>query len=278
MQAKTETLVGLFILAALGVFIYMGFQIGAFRFDRMHYNKYTMYFEDVSGLSRKAEVKIAGVKVGWVEEISLVREDQMQAEAKVMVLKDYHLYHDAHAIVRQEGLLGPKYLELIPGDPLLSELESGSRLGKPSIAPVSVDELLHQVQKIAAHVQEVTASFKDAVGGIEGRKQLQSIFENLDITTQKMASFSQVLNRSLIRNEDNLNRVFEIGDHVARLSSQLESHVLPAFQDGIERISDVFDRDFNRLATQVEVTANAFEEVSTQARDGFKNISSVAEK
>jgi phospholipid/cholesterol/gamma-HCH transport system substrate-binding protein len=278
LQAKTETIVGIFILASLSVFVYMGFQIGAFRFDRNNYNEYIIYFKDVSGLSRKAEVKIAGVKIGWVEKIDLIRDEQIKAQATVMVLKNYHLYQDAHAIVRQEGLLGPKYLELIPGDSLLAQLESGSILNKPSSAPVSVDEILHQVKKIVLNVQDVTTSFKDAIGGIEGREQLRAIFENLDVTAQKMASFSNLIDQTFVQNEDNLNNFFEIGNHVARLSNQLESNILPTFQEGIEKISTAFDRDFNRLANQIELSASAFEEASTQARDGFKNLSAVATK
>src|SRR5262245_42804009 len=113
----------------------MGFQIGAFRFDRAYYNRYVLYFKDISGLSRKADVKIAGVKVGWVEDIQLLTDGLMQAQADVMILRDYALYADAYAIVRQDGLLGPKYIEIVPGDPYLQKLESGSAFAKSSVAP-----------------------------------------------------------------------------------------------------------------------------------------------
>ena len=46
MRGRTETIVGVFILAALGVFLYMGFRIGSFRFDRDQYASYTMFFKD----------------------------------------------------------------------------------------------------------------------------------------------------------------------------------------------------------------------------------------
>src|SRR5215471_12753929 len=97
----------------------MGFKIGAFRFDRAQYTEYILYFRDISGLSRKAAIKIAGVKVGWVEEIKLVEGIQSKAEAIVMVASLHPLYQNAQAIVRQDGLLGPKYIDLEPGDPLL---------------------------------------------------------------------------------------------------------------------------------------------------------------
>jgi phospholipid/cholesterol/gamma-HCH transport system substrate-binding protein len=141
-----------------------------------------------------------------------------------------------------------------------------------------MDQLLQDIKKIVSHVEEITESLQGAVGGIEGRQQLKSIFDNLDVTTQRMASFSTILDRSISNNEENIDRIFEIGDHVARISDRLESQVLPSLQDGIDRIAHAFDRDFNRVATQIETSANAFEEASVQARDGFKSLSAVAEK
>ena len=62
MRLNTETTVGIFVLAAFGVFFYMTFQIGVFRLDSTNYRAHKVFFVDVSGLSRKADVKIAGVK------------------------------------------------------------------------------------------------------------------------------------------------------------------------------------------------------------------------
>ncbi|MCK5633368.1 MCE family protein [bacterium] len=278
MRGKTETIVGLFILVALSIFLYMGFKIGAFRFDRDRYSSYSMFFKDLSGLARKAKVKVAGVDVGWVEDFDIVADGQMRARADIMVRRDYKLYSNAYALVRQDGLLGPKFLEIIPGDPLLSSLPSGSVLSEPSVAPVSIDELMQQFKNIAAHVEDVTESFKDAVGGSQGKEQLQAIFTNLDRASQKIASFSDIVDRSLTRNEDNIDVLLGVGQDIKRLSQKLEDNVLPTFQDSITRISDVFDRDFNRVATKLESTAEAVDDASVQAREGLRSVSSIAEK
>lgn len=257
----------------------MGFHIGAFRFDRMHYKMYTIFFKDVSGLARKAEVKIAGVKVGWVEDVQLFEGDnEIQAITKVMLSKKYELYCDAYAIIRQDGLLGQKYLEMIPGNPLMSRLKEGSTLGRPSVAPASVDELLQQFKRIAGHVEDVSQSLGDTLGGVQGKEQLQSIFDNLDFTMKRMASLTQVIDRTLVQNEENMNRFFEIGSHIARVSQQLQSEVLPTLTHGIDKITNTFDQNFNRITTQVEGTSDAISQASVQARDGFRSITSVVEK
>jgi ABC-type transport system involved in resistance to organic solvents, periplasmic component len=258
-----ETRVGLFVLTALCIFAYMGFQIGAFRFDRGRYSEYTLYFKDISGLSRKGDVKIAGVKVGWVESVELAPNDGMQAEVKVKILKEYSLYSDSYAMVRQDGLLGPKFIEINPGDPLLRRLASGDPLGRPSTEPVAIDELLQQFKRIATNVDEITQSFKDVIGGPEGRDQLQSIVNNIQTSVERIAEVGDILHTSLIRNEEHIDSFMRIGS---------------TFQENIEKISNVFDRDFNRFATKFEESAGALEEVSLQAREGLRSVASVAEK
>ena len=256
----------------------MGFQIGVFRFNRGRYASYNIFFEDISGLSRKATVRVAGVNVGWVEKQDLVSNGDVRAKVQIMIRKDYKLYNNASAVVRQEGMLGPKYLEIIPGNPLLSQLPFGATLREPTEAPVSIDELLRKFQKIAGHVEEVTRSFKDAVGGVQGRDQLRNIFDNLERASLKIASFSDIIDRSISNNEENINTFLAVGNDIKNLTRKLEDQVLPTFQSGMERISDVFDRDFNRVATKLETTGETIEEAAIQAREGLRSISSVAQK
>ncbi|MCX5922846.1 MAG: MlaD family protein [Candidatus Dependentiae bacterium] len=263
MQGRTETVVGIFVLAALGVFIYMGFEIGAFRFDKGNYNQYVIFFKDISGLSRKADVKIAGVKVGWVEDITLHADGDVQAEAKVMVLKEFSLYSDSYAIVRQQGLLGPNYLEINTGDPLLRKLDGGETLSKPSKSPVSIDELLQQFKKIASNVEDVTEAVQAAIGGEDGKAQMRVLFDNINKTAERMASFSDVLDRTITRNEDNLDDILALGKDLRRLAEKLEEDIFPAFKDTLEHISSA---------------GEAIEGASVGARDGLKSLASVAEK
>lgn len=263
MVGKIETKVGIFVLAALGVFVYMGFQIDAFRFDWGRYAEYTLFFKDISGLTRKSNVKIAGVKVGWVESVSLSPDDGMQAEVKVMVDKNYALYSDAYAMVRQDGLLGPKFIEIVPGDPLLRRLQSGEQLSRPSTEPVSLEEILQQFKRIASNVDEVTSSVKEVLGGAAGQERLQDIVDNVQVTVQRLSSLTDTLDRSFARNEEHIDDFLQLGT---------------TFKTNLEKVSTVFDRDFGRLVDKIESTAGAFEDASLQARNGLRSISSVAEK
>lgn len=278
MLKNIEARVGFFVLIAIAVLAYMGFQIGAFRFDSYKYNSYELYFKDISGLTRKAQVKIAGVKVGWVEKIVLQANDQLLAQATVFVHRDYPLYTDAHAIVRQDGLLGPKFIELVAGSALLAELPSGSPLQKPSIEPVSIDDLLMQVKGITTNILEVSESFKSALGGEEGQEQLRGMVGNIAKVAERFATFSDVLESTILQNGDSISDFLSIGTNIKDLTNKLQSDVLPTFQSSIEKISDVFDRDFDRIASVLGNTGEALQNTVSEAKSGFASISAVADK
>jgi len=278
LQGKIETRVGIFVLMALAGFGYMGFKIGAFRFDRSQYTQYILYFRDISGLSRKASIKIAGVKVGWVEEVKLLPGTDAKAEAIAMISADFPLYQDACAIVRQDGFLGPKYVDVIPGDPLLRQLNHGDALQKSNLDAIDVDDLFREFKEIAGNVRQVSESFKEAIAGPDGMNQFKSFINNLENAADKFSTATTIIERSFTRNEDNIDAFLEIGQNVRTLSNRLENDVFPTFQSSIEKISTVFDRDFGRIARRVEITTETLEEATAQARDGLRSVSSVAEK
>lgn len=279
MQGTIETKVGAFVLIALLIFIYMGFKIGAFRFDHANYYQYQINFDDISGLTRKADVKIAGVKVGWIEEVQLPSDNQyMKAKATITVKKDYKLYQDARAKVQQDGLLGPKYLEIIPGSSSFDVLVTGEHFQETSIKQVSIDDLLHQFKDIASDVQEVSKSFKQALGGPDGTEQLKILIDNLAAASDNIASFSSTIDRAVQDNETHLDTFLQLGTTVKSLTVKLEEETLPSFQDSIEKISDVFDRDFNRIATNFETVTGSIDQAAIEAKNGLQSITAVADK
>ena len=80
---KLETKVGLFIITAISIFVYLSINIRAFRFDKDQFYLYKAYFDDTGGLSAKASIRIAGVEVGWVESVRLMPGAKAELELKI---------------------------------------------------------------------------------------------------------------------------------------------------------------------------------------------------
>jgi phospholipid/cholesterol/gamma-HCH transport system substrate-binding protein len=150
-------------------------------------------FPDVSGLDAKAAVRVYGVRVGKVESILL---QEGHAEAVLAVDASLKLGKGATAAVRNMGLLGDKYVELIPGDPAAGPPENPDRLAGTS--PVSYDEILAKLSSIGTDVKALTASFSASLAGPEAEAKMKAIVENIRAFTEQ-ANLLVAENRGTVR-------------------------------------------------------------------------------
>lgn len=107
-----ETLLGAIVLV-----VAIGFLAFAYRSSQVNQTdgyQLTARFSRVDGLERGADVRISGIKVGTVVAQSL-NPQTFQAEVRFSVPDSIHLPVDTSAAVVSNGLLGSKYLALLPG-------------------------------------------------------------------------------------------------------------------------------------------------------------------
>ena len=71
-------------------------------------------FPNVEGIEKGSEIRMAGVPVGRVTDITLNPATYL-AEARLRLQDDVQLPADSAAIIQSDGLLGGAYLELQPG-------------------------------------------------------------------------------------------------------------------------------------------------------------------
>lgn len=71
-------------------------------------------FNDIEGIKVGTEVKIAGMRVGVVEDTKLDK-DTFQVNVKINVAENLNIPSDSTLSVSSSGLLGGKYLNIKPG-------------------------------------------------------------------------------------------------------------------------------------------------------------------
>lgn len=109
---KLETVVGFFVLViAIFFFNYVYQKSG---WDSSEGYVLNAVFEKAEGLAEGVDVKISGVRVGKILSTS-VDPKTFMANVKFYVSSDMKLPKDTSAAIQTEGLLGSKYLALIPG-------------------------------------------------------------------------------------------------------------------------------------------------------------------
>jgi len=108
-----ESLVGIVVLAAAGLFFSYAWSASG---RSLSPDTYTLdaVFGRVDGITKGADVRIAGVKVGTVSGFNL-ETDTYEASVRMTVDKDVPVPEDSIAKIVSDGLLGGAHVALEPG-------------------------------------------------------------------------------------------------------------------------------------------------------------------
>jgi phospholipid/cholesterol/gamma-HCH transport system substrate-binding protein len=111
-----ELSVGLFIIAALGAFLTLALKVsGLSYYPNQHSYRLSASFDNIGGLKVRAPVRVAGVQVGEVENITIdPKTFKAVVELRINSLQD-QLPTDTAANIQTEGLLGSNFIALAPG-------------------------------------------------------------------------------------------------------------------------------------------------------------------
>jgi len=115
-KSLVEIWVGFFVVITLISLIVIAFKVSNFQgFQDKSTYRISALFSNVGGLKVRAPVKISGVVVGRVSEIS-VDKDTYKAKVVMDVYQDFNeLPLDTAASILTSGLLGDQYIGLEPG-------------------------------------------------------------------------------------------------------------------------------------------------------------------
>jgi phospholipid/cholesterol/gamma-HCH transport system substrate-binding protein len=136
-RVDLELLVGLFIMAGILALGYLSIKLG--KMEIIGSRGYQVYadFPNVGGLKVGAPVEIAGIEIGRVKSLTL-------HDYKARTLMDIHvgvtLQDDAIFSIKTKGLLGEKYVAVLPGaSDVLIKPNGKIREAQP---PVDIEDLI----------------------------------------------------------------------------------------------------------------------------------------
>jgi phospholipid/cholesterol/gamma-HCH transport system substrate-binding protein len=172
-KTSTEIKVGLFVLAALVVTAWMALRLGGFKSYDTGYYRLDAMFDQVSGLKNGVSVEVAGISVGRVGEITL-QDDR--AHVTMYILNGVTLPTDTRAIIKAQGILGDKYVELVPGQAGEGPLQSGGVIANTASAE-DLGVLLQKLSSVADDLKILTSSLTSDGGGSELREIMDNVRE-----------------------------------------------------------------------------------------------------
>ncbi|WP_456459747.1 MlaD family protein [Desulfurobacterium sp.] len=227
---SVEAKVGAFVIAGL-----LGLGIIATTIEPLKYtskkviSQYYILFDNVAGLAEEAPVMVAGVRVGKVTNIKILPNGKVKV--KVVFTKPVTLHQDAYAIIETMGLMGEKYVEIIPGSENAPVLASGSTITRGK-STISTDQLMLKIyetvdaldqslitpdgkNRISLLLNQITQLTKQVTATVKDNR------ENLKKLVQNLASLSEFLKSD----------VPEIAENLKSLSSQLNEIVVENRED-----------------------------------------------
>ncbi|GAB1402292.1 hypothetical protein MASR1M68_12030 [Elusimicrobiota bacterium] len=232
---SNESKLGLFVtlgIIAIAVSIML---LGNFDFK----SRYTVnaYFDNASGLPKKAKVKIAGVDVGHIKNIILA-----DGKAKIIlnISSDVTLYSDATAKIVATGIIGTKYIEIIPGTPANKILSDGDVV--QTMGARSVEDMISSV------VEQVNKVFANVSSGIN-----EEFFKNLSDTVKNLKKVSQTI----------ADKEKEIGQVITNFNK---------FSGDLAEVTSQNKEDIRKIVLEIKKVSMQLDEFMTKINKGKGTI------
>jgi phospholipid/cholesterol/gamma-HCH transport system substrate-binding protein len=262
-EKSIEVKVGVLILVSLGILAGFILVMGGLSFQKT----YPLYvdFDNPGGLQAGAPVKIAGVKVGKVEELQFMggkidpktnRRTVVRAKIAVETRIKDSIRQDADFYVTTQGVLGEQFLQIDPGNPTKPMLEESSIV--KGIDPPRLDLFLAKAFEL----------LDDTVTGLRNNKELIS-----DIAVNT-AGLLKGLNVLLTDNRDRINRTMTNVEELTKEANTLTVHARQNYVDN-PKIARTID-NVDKLAAAVQSDSGPMLKDAKEAMANLNRASGLA--
>lgn len=236
LKLSPEAKVGLFVFLGVILLVYMSLRVGGIRIGRGEGYDVFVKFDSVSGLDKDASVRVAGVEVGRVRDIVL---DDHKAKIIMRINPGVRLRKDFTAVLKTKGLLGERYLELIPGSPDAPFVEPGGEITRTTIY-TDMDRLMTQLSEIAGDIKSVSESVRNVLGGTEGEATLRQIMTNIEELTGN-------LNNIVTANDEKFDRMITNFEHFSQLLKERSPEIADSLKTVTENLNQVIAENRDNL-------------------------------
>ncbi len=277
----------------IGVFALLGFAgvlgfflaFGKIQFDRQ-FAYYDARFESVSGLSRAADVRFAGLLVGQVVDIRLAAEGDGTVVVRLEVDRDTPVRADSEAIVDSSGITGVSFISISSGTldaPLINDRDDVPELrtGRSTIqsltegAPRILDETLQVLEQVnqllgeenQTRVSNILTNLEGSSGDVtRALDNFAAFTDTIATATETFAEFSDNLAPILLQAEKTIESLQFAIDEFALVAT--ESRL--AFETGTEALQsadDLITGDLTQTIASLRQTADSLrDEVEAVSR------------
>ncbi len=207
-----ELKLGAFVVGALTVLIIGIFSIKDFKVFNPGYI-IKVQFGYGNGIKPAAPVRVSGIEAGEIKKTKIVSEhSKTKIEVYAWIKNEIKIPVGSKAFVNSLGLLGEKYLEIIPAEDSSEYLkEDDVIVGNDSVPMFKISEF---VQMVLNKLNQVLGSIEDIVGDKKTAEDFKESIGNLAKTSTELNEFIDSLKNKKgtvgkLIYEDSLHRQLE---------------------------------------------------------------------
>lgn len=165
-KTKLELKVGIFVFIGLVILVIFILSIGGLKTWSSGY-RINLNFNFVNGIKVGAPVRFAGVDVGEVKRVELEfipQENRSNVRLVVWVRGIIKIPVDSSVWVNTLGLLGEKYVEIIPGKDYANSLRDNQSLS--GIDPLPIHEIFNRAESILHNLDDGIIKIRNKEGSL----------------------------------------------------------------------------------------------------------------
>jgi len=284
------------VMAMLTAFLFIIF--GQVRTGSTH--GYSAVFSDASRLKSGATVRVAGIRVGTVQDVSL------RPDRKVLVTFDADrnivLTTGTKAQIRYLNLVGDRYLELVDSPGSTKILPAGAQIPQDRTAPaLDLDLLLGGLKPViqGLNPQDVNALTASLIQVLQGQGgTLDSLFSKTSSFTNSLADNNQVIEQLIEDLKNTLDTLSKDGDDFSGAIDRLDKLIkglsadrdpigaaITSLDNGTASLTDLLGRarsplagtigQLNRLAPLLDSDKDRLDASLQRAPDLYRKLARV---
>jgi phospholipid/cholesterol/gamma-HCH transport system substrate-binding protein len=282
-------IVGLFVVAGLGLFATGLFMIGnRHEVFAPHMDFYTE-FTNLSGVAKGTKVQVAGMDAGQVLDVGIPDSPSSKFRVKLRINENLHglVRTDSVVTIGTEGVVGNTFVSISPGSSQASAASAGTTLS--SKEPTDLSALLDQAKGTIADIDGTVRNANSLVTNANGL--ITTVGGNLNSTLGSVKTAVSNVNEiaiglkegrgpagMLLRDEALAGQIRQVVSNTQTATSELNNAATQA--NGL--ISDIQSRSFPKkiddMLASVKDTVSNFDATSQQVRQAVADFAGPDEK
>ncbi len=254
-KRSIEIRVGIFVVVCLVFLGALIWKLGKYEpLTRKGY-EIKVVFSNVGGIVKDASVLYGGIKVGSVRDISLDQAGQLKIHVKLDIFQTVRIRNDAKFVINQSGLLGDRYVDIIPQSATAEFLKPGDIVeGSTSVdlseAIHSVVDVLHLAAGTIARVDRAIQRIDETVLSRQSLEHIDSSLANIDAASSNAVALTLsvrgVVDENRGKVDNTLTKFSDAADNLNQTSRKIDQ-VVTANQDDIRTATKQLAESAGRL-------------------------------